>query len=103
MKKSIFDLTRKEGVQVDKELRKTSYYKQYVLGYLYVVLMLLLLGVILPSIGSDIENVTLSTDTELILFSVTIGFASLLSLLFYFKRFDLVKKYYEEKCNKEEK
>lgn len=100
MKKSIFDLTFEEGVKVDLEIRKTSYYKQYLKGFILTICMLLLLGGGL--IGGLFSDENVSSSIIIISIIVMIGFASLMSLIFWFKRFDLMKQYYEEK-NSEKK
>lgn len=95
MKKSIFDLTFKEGVSLDLEIRKTSYYKQYLKGFILTMCMLLLLGS--GFIGVTFADETVSPALKTISIIVLLGFASIMSLLFWFKRFDLMKKYFEEK------
>ena len=95
MKKSIFDLSFKEGVALDYEIRKTSYYKQYLKGFILTICMLLVLGGGL--ICGLFTDETVSPTLMIITIIVMIGFASLMSLIFWFKRFDLMKQYYEEK------
>lgn len=95
MKKSIFDLTFKEGVALDLEIRKTSYYKQYLKGFILTICMLVLLGS--GFIGVAFTDETVSPALKTISIIVLLGFASIMSLLFWFKRFDLMKKYFEEK------
>lgn len=103
MKKTVFDLTNKEGVKIDKELKKTSYFKQYLGGYIYSIFILAILGLVIPETIIDVVKLELSPDILLLCWLIMVGFASLLTILFWFKRFDLVKQYYEEKCHKEEK
>ena len=102
MKKTVFDLTYKEGKEIDKAMRKTSYYKQYLTIYaVIVVLFVLVAGFMIGFVSS-----TATTDShigDLIEFAglvISIGFLSIICLLMEFKRFDLVKKYYEEKVQK---
>jgi len=95
MKKSIFNLTFKEGVALDLEIRKTSYYKQYLKGFTLTLCMLLLLGS--GFIGVAFTDETVSPALKTISIIVLLGFASIMSLLFWFKRFDLMKQYFEEK------
>lgn len=97
MKKTVFDLTYKEGKKIGKEMRKTSYYKQYQLGYSIYALMLILIAFI--TMFSD----SIDIDIKEIYYVIFFGFLAIMSLLFWFKQFDLFKKYYEEKYNKEEK
>ena len=95
MKKSIFDLTFKEGVALDLEIRKTSYYKQYLKGFIITMLILILLGS--GFIGVTIADETVSLAIKTISIVILIGFASINLLIFWFKRFDLMKQYFEEK------
>ena len=96
MKKTVFDLNYEEGRKIDMELRKTSYFKQYILCYLLSLGTLILIGsgFIFTSlmIESDVTDFYLTTHLMIIT-----GFSLLFTLLFGFKRFDLIKKYYEEK------
>ena len=103
MKKSIFDLTREEGKKIDKEMRKTSYYKQYLMEYLLTIMIFaFILG---SSIGFVSANDSISSQMIEMLDEICIvlglGFIAVISILFAFKRFDLVKKYYEEKVKKD--
>lgn len=91
MKKTVFDLSFNEGKKIDKELHKTSYYKQYVRGYGLCTLLTLIIGCDL--IGAFDKSVPATM--------VMIGFVSVNTLLFLFKRFDLVKEYYETKKEEE--
>lgn len=101
MKKTIFDLSFAEGKKVDSELKKTSYFKQYLNGYTLITAILVFFGSFVLGYFSGTENV--SVEAFALLFGILIGFLALLTLLFWFKRFDLVKKYYEEKYSKEQK
>lgn len=100
MKKTIFDLTLEEGKKIDKEIRKTSYFKQYVSGYIFTALFLLFIyflgtGLYIfhnPAYQEETANVINSVGLIIIGSSMAIS-----SLLFWFKKFDLIKKYYEEK------
>lgn len=100
MKKTIFDLTFNEGVKLDLEIRKTSYYKQYLKGFILTICMLLVLGVGL--ISGLFSDETISSSIIIVSMILIIGFASLMCLIFWFKRFDLMKQYYELK-NSEKK
>lgn len=100
MKKTVFDLSLEEGKKIDKEIRKTSYFKQYIGGYIFTILFLLfayLLGTGLYMF----DNPTYNEETVTIIYSIgiiIIGSAmSIAILLFWFKKFDLIKKYYDEK------
>jgi len=95
MKKSIFDLSFKEGVELNLEIGKTSYYKQYVKGFLLSICMLLLLGGGL--ICGLFTDESVSSTIIFISIIIVIGFASLMCLLFWFKRFDLMKQYHDDK------
>jgi len=95
MKKSIFDLTFKEGVELDLEIRKTSYYKQYLKGYILIICFLVLLGA--GFIGYLSFDDTISSSLKVISMIILLGFTSLICLNFWFKRFDLMKIYFDEK------
>lgn len=99
MKKTIFDLKYEEGRKVDMELRKTSYFKQYILGYAISICMLILIGSGLI-FSFSMEESTVTDSYLIIPIMIMVGFASLFTLLFWFKKFDLIKKYYEEKSEK---
>ncbi len=99
MKKTVFDLDYKEGRKIDKELRKTSYYKQYLKEYIGIMCVLMVVsGFLLGWIGADD-----SIDSSLyeMFFSIGLiiaaGFFSLISIIFGIKHFNLVKQYYDEK------
>ena len=94
MKKTIFDLSFKEGVELNLKIGKTSYYKQYVKGFLLSVFMLLLLGGGL--VCGLFSDQSISSSTIFVSIMILIGFASLMCLLFWFKRFDLMKLYHDE-------
>lgn len=101
MKKTVFDLSSEEGKKIDKELRCTSYYKQYLVGYIATILFIFFMYIVVTSLHEFI-NPIISEDTfSLICIMILSGFVALISLLFWFKRFDLVKKYYGEKYSKE--
>lgn len=100
MKKTIFDLSLQEGKQIDKEISKTSYFKQYVGGYIFTIIFL----VFVYFIGTALyvfDNPTYQEETANVIYSIgliIIGSAMAIGLLlFWFKKFDLIKKYYEEK------
>ena len=57
--------------------------------------MLLLLGS--GFIGVVFTDETVSPALKTISIIIMLGFASIMSLLFWFKRFDLMKQYFEEK------
>jgi len=95
MKKSIFGLSYEEGIKLDKELKKTSYFRQYYLiNIVSVSFIVLILIAILFS--KDLNDSTIN-----ICFLIAIGFVSIIYLIFNFKRFDLIKLYYDE--NRKEK
>ena len=104
MKKSIFDLTTKEGKNLDKNFRKTSYYKQYLKVYLLEIgLYALIAGFAIGWTSAGIEDEINPTVSEIFTtsaFIVMIGFIAISAMLFGFKKFDLLKKYYEEKEEK---
>ena len=95
MKKTIFDLKFEEGKKLDKELHKTSYFKQYTRGYIFSLLVLIFMGFgVITSLAP--EEATSSTYL-IVPIMIMVGFGSLFTLLFWFKRFDLIKDYYEKK------
>ncbi len=99
MKKSIFDLDYKEGKKIDKELRKTSYYKQYLKEYIMIMCVLMFVsGSILGWIGAD-ESIDSSLYEMFFSIGLIIatGFFAVISIIFGIKRFNLVKQYYDEK------
>ena len=103
MKKSIFDLTYKEGKEIDKAMRKTSYYKQYLTEYLLTIaIFAFILGFSIGFVSaSDSVNSQMIELIDEIAIIIGAGFVAIISILFAFKRFDLVKKYYEEKVKKD--
>ena len=100
MKKNVFELSYKEGKKVDKELRKTSYYKQYANGYMFSMICLIILSITFAPALYTTEATTMELITPIM---IIIGFASLFTLIYWFKRFDLVKQYVEAKAEKENK
>lgn len=80
------------------EIGKTSYYKQYINGFILSICMLLILEIGLIS-GLFFDE-TVSATVTIICMLILIGFASLMCLLFWFKRFDLMKQYYDDKIEK---
>lgn len=97
MKKTVFDLSREEGKKIDKELKSTSYFKQYLMGYIATMLFIVLMYIVITSLYEFI-NPTVSDGTfSLICIMILSGFVALITLLFWFKRFNLVKEYYELK------
>ena len=91
MKKTIFDLSYEEGKKLEKEIKKTSYYNQYrMIGYCSITIMVIIL---VSSFFS--EELTAPSENFFSLF--TLGFMILIFLLYNFKRFDLMKMYYDEK------
>ena len=98
MKKSIFDLTFKEGAALDLEIRKTSYYKQYVKGYILAICIAVLFNVGL--ISGVLSDKSVTPALIMIGTIIVVCFVSLITLIFWFKRFDLMRLYFEEK-NKE--
>ena len=100
MKKSIFSLTYKEGKELDKKMRKTSYYKQYLKVFLLeIVLFDLFVGFFIGWTSEGIEEKVGSVASEIFSTSaiiVVLGFVAISAMLFGFKRFDLIKQYYED-------
>lgn len=94
MKKTIFDLKYSDGIKLDKELKKTSYFQQYFASVCLSVWILCVGGIV--SITNCIETGADITIPVVLL----AGFASLIVLLFRFKRFDLIKEYYNSKNDK---
>ena len=103
MKKSVFDLTYKEGKEVDRAMRKTSYYKQYLTQYALIVVVYAFVMGLMIGIASSITSFDphIADLIEISGIIITVGFLAVICLLFAFKRFDLVKKYYEEKVKKD--
>ena len=94
MKKSIFDLNYKEGKKIIKELRKSSYCKQYLLSCLLCIVAFFILSAILPFIVTDDVIINIVMPISLLMF----GFFSILTMfIFGIKQLDLTKKYYDEK------
>ena len=79
-------------------MKKTSYYKQYFIVY-FASLLLSLCGVIFGI--CFLPEKALSNDITIVCFIIWICFVSMQAYLFSVKRFDLVKKYYEEKVKKD--
>lgn len=100
MKKSVFNLTKKEFKAIDKEMRKISYFKQYYLIYILSILLLIFAGMIGVLVYCEGGKELFDEKTLNIILSCAIillgFFASLMALISGFKRFDLVKKYYDE-------
>ena len=95
MKKTVFDLSLKEGKKIDKEIRKTSYFKQYIKGYIFTILFL----IFVYFLGTGLyvfDNPTYQEATANLIYSIgiiIIGSTMAISmLLFWFKKFDLIKK-----------
>lgn len=91
MKKSIFDLNYEEGIKLDKELRKTSYFRQY-----YIINCVSISFIVIMLIALLLSKEITEAITALY-FLIAVCFASIIYLIFNFKRFDLIKKYYDEK------
>ena len=99
MKKTVFDLDYKEGRKIDKQLRKTSYYKQYSLQYIIGIIVLF---ICVMSVLSDVMlSSSIDSNTKDIVWCVSViillCFVALISIIFGIKRFNLVKQYYDEK------
>ncbi len=99
MKKNVFELSYKEGKKIDRELRKTSYYKQYATGYMFSMICLIILSLTFAPALYTTEATTIELITPAM---IIIGFASLFTLIYWFKRFDLVKQYVESKNEKKD-
>lgn len=99
IKKSIFDLTFKEGKEVEKAMRKSSYYKQYLIQFLLsdFVIIVFACWIISHFSGSNLDDAFMNEAVQGIVFIIALGFIAIIELLFEFKRFDLVKMYYKEK------
>ena len=91
MKKTIFDLKNTEGIKLDFEMRKTSYYRQYLISYIFSFLIL--------AIGFVIGIIYLP-ENDLVSI-IILCFMALITLLFMFKKFDLLKEYYNSKNEKQ--
>ena len=98
--KGIFDLNFKEGINLDLKIKKTSYYKQYLKGYIVSTIILFIIG--LTAIADLFVDYEKNSVAICLAFIILGGFLSILVLLFTFKRFDLIKDFYEE-TKKEEK
>lgn len=98
MKKTIYDLNKQEGTKLDLEIRKTSYFKQYTLNFGISVIALIIIawGSILWLEDMNAENIIP------IVITITAGFLMFYCLIYEFKRFDLIKDYYEKKKDKKE-
>lgn len=90
MKKSIFDLTYAEGMQLDREFRKTSYARQYYLSFAVIIVLLILVETLCAVL-------TESVDALFITLAIMVGFFFMACVISQFKRFDVIKKYYDEK------
>lgn len=103
MKKSIFDLSLEEGKKLENEVRKTSYFKQYVGGYIFTAIFL----IFVYFLGTGLymfDNPTYQEETANLIDSIGIiivgSLTAISALLFWYKRLDLIKKYYDEKNEK---
>lgn len=99
--KSIFKLNKKEWKKLEKELRKSYFYRQYIIEFIVgIIFFSFVCGFFLGRI-SGLEYLNKSTKDMYISIGVIIffGFITILAILFAFKKLDLLKKYYEE--NKE--
>ena len=95
MKNSVFELTYAEGKKIEKELKETSYGKQFYFlanSPLYVVCILLLDGIFSRFI--DGENIFNNT------FLLALIAAFCLQVLLRWKWIQLIKVYYDEKVKK---
>lgn len=99
MKKTVFDLSYDEGKKIDKELKRTSYFKQYFMGYILTILFFVI--VYFVGIFMCVDCKAISEETLNIIVAIglmLVGcFIVVSMLLFWFKRFDLAKEYYESK------
>lgn len=92
MKKSIFDLSFMEGFKLQLNVSKTSYYRQYVKNYILTIFIVALVSFsYIKYISKADEN--LSTICYIIIFC----FVGLTGMICSYKRFDLMKQYFEEK------
>ena len=95
MKKNVFELTYAEGKKIEKELKETSYGKQFyfLVNYpLYVVIVLIFLVFFLYFVdGKNIINEA---------FMIALIAACFLQVLLRWKWMQLIKVYYDEKVKK---
>lgn len=94
MKKSIFDLTKEETKKINLELIRTSYFQRYILSYFLVVLVSTLFGIFITIISDFDKDMILDEGMAML---VIVLFIAIITILFLFKMFDLMKEYYEQK------
>lgn len=106
MRKSIFDLTRKEVAEVNRELEKTKYHKKQTLTFvgmsicLFVLFMCIALVAFFTyvTITSDLTSGALGHCTNLSgIF--TLNFFAILVYLNNSRKLKTLRKYYNEKNN----
>ncbi len=91
--KSIFELSYSDGRKIDAEVRKTSYYKQYLKIYTVCYIELIIGLMILVGICSATEF----SQLYAIGLTILISAFAIISILFQFKRLNLINQYYYEK------
>ena len=95
--KNIFELTNQEGQKVDFEAKKTSYCKQYRMFYLVSCFILLLTFIYVSFIYFQFTDLPYSQLLYGIAIAIILSFFALIFMLFNFKRFDLIRDFYNEK------
>ena len=90
--KSIFELSYSEGRKIDAEVKKTSYYKQYLRIYIVCYIELIIGLMILVGLCSSTGFSQLYAIGLIILIS---AFA-IITMLFQFKKLNLINQYYYE-------
>ncbi len=109
--KSIFELSNEDIKKLEPEFRNTSYFKKYMMCYTSAILILFLGFVFLAFVlfnfvTADLENIenpfysVITTLTFVIGCTILLSCAALISVIFKYKKLDLMKQYYNEKSNK---
>lgn len=99
MKKSIYDLSRTELKTVFKEFRKTHYYKRYLMEYMSLNIIFILVASFTLCWFFYCDN-NCSQIVDLLSglgYILVVGIFLIIDVLFIFKKYDLLKSYYEEK------
>ena len=90
--KSIFELSYSEGKKIDAEVRKTSYFKQYLIIYIVCYITLIIGFLILTGICTATEF----SQLYAIGLTILISAFAIITILFQFKRMNLINQYYYE-------